>query len=60
MGRIVKHSADGHRVHETVSDDEAPVTPAFATEDEFIEYLALNGDEWDQRWGTKPATRAAY
>lgn len=60
MGRIVKHTEDGYRVHETVSDKEEPVTPAFETEDALIDYLASNGDLWDQQRGDPPAPRAAY
>ncbi len=31
-----------------------PVSPPFATEDELIDYLAKNGDEWDQKRGDRP------
>lgn len=37
----------GWCVYETVSEG-TPVTPAFATQDELIEYLVANGDYWDQ------------
>lgn len=35
------------QVYETVSEG-TPVTPPFATKDELIDYLARNGDFWDQ------------
>jgi hypothetical protein len=35
------------QVYETVSEG-TPVSPPFATEEELIEYLAINGDFWDQ------------
>lgn len=35
------------QVYETVSEG-TPVSPPFATEDELIQYLADNGDFWDQ------------
>jgi hypothetical protein len=35
------------QVYETVSEG-TPVSPPFATEDELIDYLAANGDFWDQ------------
>ena len=35
------------QVYETVSEG-TPVTPAFATREELIDYLAANGDFWDQ------------
>lgn len=38
---------------ETVSEG-TPVSPPFETEDELIEYLAYNGDFWDQDRCTKP------
>lgn len=37
-----------YQVYETVSEG-TPVTPAFATAEELIDYLVANGDEWDQR-----------
>lgn len=36
------------QVWETVSEG-TPVSPPFATKDELIEYLAKNGDWWDQK-----------
>jgi nuclear transport factor 2 (NTF2) superfamily protein len=36
------------QVWETVSEG-TPVTPPFATKEELIQYLADNGDFWDQR-----------
>jgi hypothetical protein len=36
------------QVWETVSEG-SPVTPAFATDDELIDYLVKNGDLWSQR-----------
>lgn len=38
------------QVYETVSEG-TPVTPAFATKAELVEYLATNGDYWDQKRG---------
>jgi len=38
---------------ETVSEG-TPVSPPFATEEELIDYLAQNGDEWDQKRGDRP------
>ena len=35
------------QVYQTVSEG-SPVTPAFATKEELVEYLATNGDFWDQ------------
>jgi len=37
-----------YQLYETVSEG-TPVTPAFATEDELIDYLVAHGDYWDQR-----------
>lgn len=37
-------------VYETVSEG-TPVTPAFATKEELVDYLVNNGDFWDQRRG---------
>lgn len=55
------------QVYETVSEG-TPVTPAFATKEELISYLAENGDFWDQKrckepdweklWGGKPGVSA--
>jgi hypothetical protein len=39
---------DWWQAYETVSEG-TPVSPAFATPEELIEYLAANGDFWDQR-----------
>jgi hypothetical protein len=36
------------QVWETVSEG-SPVTPAFSTPEELIEYLVANGDSWDQK-----------
>lgn len=46
------------QVYETVSEG-TPISPAFATKEELIEYLVENGDEWAQRRGTSPPSRAA-
>lgn len=40
-------SATWFQVYETVSEG-TPVSPPFATEEELIDYLAKNGDFWDQ------------
>lgn len=55
------------QVWETVSEG-TPVSPPFETEDELVEYLAQNGDFWDQKrctqpnwdtlWGGKPGVSA--
>lgn len=47
------------QAYETVSEG-TPVSPAFATEDELIQYLCDNGDFWDQKRGDKPLNRGAY
>lgn len=41
---------DWWQVWETVSEG-SPVTPAFATREELIDYLVANGDAWDQKRG---------
>lgn len=41
---------DGWQVWETVSEG-SPVTPAFATADELVDYLVKYGDAWDQKRG---------
>jgi len=38
-------------VFETVSEG-TPVTPAYETKEELVQYLAAKGDYWDQRRGT--------
>ncbi len=45
-----KAEATAYQVYETVSEG-TPVTPAFATKEELIEYLVANGDFWDQKRG---------
>jgi hypothetical protein len=45
------------QVYETVSEG-TPVTPPFATPEELIDYLATNGDFWDQHRGDGPWPRA--
>jgi hypothetical protein len=45
------------QVYETVSEG-TPVTPAFATAYELIDYLATYGDYWDQSRGDGAWTRA--
>lgn len=42
-----KDAATWFQVYETVSEG-TPVTPAFATREELIDYLVANGDFWDQ------------
>ena len=37
-----------YQVYETVSEG-TPVTPAFETREELVEYLVENGDFWDQK-----------
>jgi hypothetical protein len=43
--------ATWYQVYETVSEG-TPVSPPFATRDELVEYLVVNGDYWDQRRGS--------
>jgi len=47
---------NGFAVYETVSEG-TPVTPAFATRDELIDYLVEHGDFWDQKRGDGGWTR---
>lgn len=44
------------QVYQTVSEG-SPVTPPFATREELIDYLADNGDFWDQSRGDGPWER---
>lgn len=44
------------QVWETVSEG-TPVTPPFATAAELVDYLATNGDFWDQKRGDGPWPR---
>lgn len=44
------------QVWETVSEG-TPVTPPFASREELIDYLATNGDFWDQHRGDGPWKR---
>lgn len=48
----------GYAVYETVSEG-TPVTPAFATKEELIDYLAASGTYWDkgQPWPREAAER---
>lgn len=46
------------QAYETVSEG-TPVSPPFATPAELIDYLAANGDFWDQQRGDGPWDRAA-
>jgi hypothetical protein len=46
------------QVYETVSEG-TPVTPAFATREELVDYLATHGDLWDQQRGDGPWSRQA-
>ena len=53
--------ATWYQLWETVSEG-TPVSPPFATKEELIDYLAKNGDFWDQKrgdlpWGHKRAER---
>ncbi len=45
------------QVYETVTEG-TPVSPAFATPEELVEYLVANGDFWDQKCGEKSYSRA--
>lgn len=49
--------ADWWQVYETVSEG-TPVSPAFETPDQLIEYLVANGDFWDQHRGHSGWSRA--
>jgi hypothetical protein len=44
---------------ETVSEG-TPVTPPFATQQELADYLAVNGDEWDQSCCNDPHSCALF
>lgn len=46
------------QVYQTVSEG-MPVSPAFATADELIDYLAVYGDEYDQKRDSPPPSRIA-
>ena len=46
------------QVYETVSEG-TPVTPAFATTEELIDYLCTRGDFWCQNRRERPPTREA-
>lgn len=50
--------ATHYQVYQTVSEG-SPVTPAFATKEELIDYLATHGDFWDQKRGDGPWLRAS-
>lgn len=45
------------QIYETVSEG-TPVTPPFATKAELVNYLATNGDFWDQKRGDGPWKRS--
>jgi hypothetical protein len=53
-----ENAAMGYAVYETVSEG-TPVTPAFATKEELIDYLATNGTYWDKGkpWPREAAER---
>lgn len=46
------------QVWETVSEG-TPITPPFATTAELVDYLATNGDFWDQKCGGGPWDRSS-
>lgn len=50
--------ATHYAVYETVSEG-TPVTPALATKEDLIVYLAEHGDFWDQKRGSGPWGRAS-
>jgi hypothetical protein len=52
-----KEDATWIQVWETVSEG-TPVTPAFPTASELVNYLVAHGDFWDQRRGNGGYTRA--
>ncbi len=47
-----------YQVYQNVSEG-YPVTPPFATEEELIDYLVENGDDWSRNAGHKPPSRIA-
>lgn len=47
-----------YQVYETVSEG-TPVSPAFPTEEDLIEYLYLHGDDWAKSRGQRPPSREA-
>ena len=49
--------ATWYQMYETVSEG-TPVTPAFATKEELVEYLVAHGDYGDQRYGEGGWSRA--
>ena len=53
-----KEEATWFQLYETISEG-TPVSPAFATQEELIEYLVINGDFWDQQRGEAPYSRRA-
>lgn len=52
-----KAAASWFQVYETVSEG-IPVSPAFATQEELIDYLVEHGDFWDQSEGRGGYTRS--
>ncbi len=55
MGRELRETAGKMwAVHETVSEAEGPITPAFRSKADLIEHLVAHGTAWDEPW-----TRAA-
>jgi hypothetical protein len=48
--RPVFENANWYQMYQTVSEG-TPVTPPFATKEELVDYLVLNGDFWDQERG---------
>lgn len=53
-----EQDATWFQVYETVSEG-TPVTPAFSTREELIDYLVNHGDYWDQRRGNGGISREA-
>jgi hypothetical protein len=55
LRKTTRNGVEKWRVHETVSEAECPITPAFKTREELIEYLVTKGTAWDEPWSRKAA-----
>lgn len=59
LGRELRQDKNGFwAVHETVSDEEAAVTPFFPTKEEVAAYLSTYGDFWAQQSKEGPISEA--
>jgi hypothetical protein len=55
MGRELRETGVKQwAIHETVSEEEGPITPAFMNKADLIEHLVAHGTAWDEPW-TRPA-----